>query len=200
MWVLWYHLLVTLENYINTNATFVLFGFAVTQVMVIFRALELNATNVFFLNFPKQIHTWLKMIQCRNKCNMCVYVKNYEVALTSCDYLRLNGAWNNAYLFTTTSSIYVFITNSHQMQTATCSCVITALADAVSGDADNPQFLCLYFVLLFSWDTMSCNRRRSVQSNVNDRTLSPQIYFLAPMSWFLVSVHYFSHFIFHATA
>lgn len=83
----------------------------------------------FFLNFPKQILTWLKMIQGRNKCNMCVYVKNYEVALTSCDYLRLNGAWNDAYLITTTSSIYVFITNSHQMQTATCSCVITALTD-----------------------------------------------------------------------
>lgn len=53
VWVLWHHLLVTLENYINTNATFVLFGFAVTQVMVIFRALELNATNVFFFKFSK---------------------------------------------------------------------------------------------------------------------------------------------------
>lgn len=80
---------------------------------------------------------------------MCVYVKNYEVALTSCDYLRLNRVWNNAYLFTTTSSIYVFITNSHQMQTATCSCVITALTDK-SQVMLTIQFLCLYFVLLFS--------------------------------------------------
>lgn len=176
-----------------------LFGFAVTQVMVIFQALELNATNVFCLIFQNKFIHGSKWFSAEISVTCAFMLRNYEVALTSCDYLRLNGAWNNAYLFTTTSSIYVFITNSHQMQTATCSCVITALTDAVSGDADNPQFLCLYFVLLFSWDTMSCNRRRSVQSNVNDRALSPQNYFLAPMSWFLVSVHYFSHFIFHAT-
>lgn len=192
-WVLWHHLLVTLENYINTNATFVLFAFQSPRSWSSFKPLSLMPLMYFFcLIFQNKFMDGSKWFSADISVTCAFMLRNYEVTLTSCDYLRLNGAWNNAYLFTTTSSIYVFITNSHQMQTATCSCVIRALTDAVSGDADKPQFLCVY-ILFFFFPEIQCH---VTEGEVHNLMWMIALYLPKSISWHLWADFWFQCIIF----